>query len=307
MHLAVLRVTTASLLLAGAVALPVAPAAAVASPRVSFVPPAVVGAGLTATDVPVEVVNTGGAAQSSVALRLTVTPVAGSALRPLDSTLLLSYQFGTQYRPLTYEIRSNTLVATTPALSGVEADATATIRLRISTQPTSSAPHVDRMTVRVATEALDADGAVFATDRRPDRIALVEPRADVTGWSGEIEVGTPTVVAVSLTNTTPLAYSILRPGLALYRAGNDQVVVERLDGEQWIPVSGPSNSYYWWYADGNPSLQPGESYTATLRITFTDEAAAGEQGTLYNIGYTYFGYPIAVDGEAYSVVAGGGR
>ena len=307
MRLAVLRAITASLLLAGAVALPVAPAAAAASPRVSFAPPAVVGAGLTSTDVPVEVVNKGGVWQPSVALRLTVTPVAGSALRPLDSTLQLSYWFGTQIRPLTYEVRGNTLVAATPALSGVEADATATIRLRISTRPTSDAPHVDKVTVRVATEALDSDGAVFATDRRPDRIALVEPRADVTGWPGEIEVGTPTVVTLSLTNTTSLAYSILNPGLALYRAGNDQVLVERLDGDQWTPVPGPSNNYYWWYAADYPILQPGESYTATLRITFTDKAAAGVQGTLYHIGYTYFGYPIAVDGEAYTVTAGGGR
>jgi hypothetical protein len=307
MRLAVLRAATASLLLAGAVALPATAAAAAASPRVTFAPPAVVGAGLAATDVPVEVVNTGGAAQSSVALRLTVTPVAGSALRPLDSTLLLSYQFGAQYRPLTYETQGNTLVATTPALTGVEAGATTTIRLRISARPTSSAPHVDSVTVRVATEALDGDGAVFAADRKPDRIALVEPRADMTGWPGEIEIGQPAVVTVSLTNTTPLPYSILMPGLALYRAGNDRVIVERLDGDQWTPVSGPSNDYYWWYAQEYPSLQPGESYTATLRVTFTDEAAAGEQGTLYNIGYTYFGYPIAVDGEAYTVAAAGGR
>jgi hypothetical protein len=305
MRLAVLRAMTASLVLAGAVALPVAPAAAAGRPHVSFAPPAVVGAGLTATDVPVDVVNTGGAAQVRVALRLTITPVAGSDLRPLDSTLLLSYQFGVQYRPLAYEVRGNSLVATTPAIDDVEADATTTIRLRLSSQPAAGAPHVDRMTVRVATEALDDDGAVFATDRRPDRIALVEPRSDVTGWPGEIEVGKPSTVTVSLTNTTPLAYSILRPGLALYRAGNDQVLVERLDGDQWTPVSGPSNDYYWWYADDYPSLQPGESYTATLRITFTDEAAAGEQGTLYAIGYTYFGYPIAVDGAAYTVVAGG--
>ncbi|MEU8234656.1 hypothetical protein AB0C12_34130 [Actinoplanes sp. NPDC048967] len=307
MRLAVLRATTTSLLLAGAVALPVAPASAAASPHVSFAPPAVVGAGLTAAEVPVEVVNTGGTARSSVALRMTVTPVSGSALRPLDSTLVLSYQFGTQYRSLNYEVRGDALVATTPALSGVDADATTTIRLRISTRPTESAPHVDKMTVRVATEALDGDGVVFAADRRADRIALVEPRADITGWSGRLQVGTPTVVTMSLTNTTPLAYSILRPGLLLNRAGNDQVLVERLDGDQWTPVSGPSNSYYWWYSDGNPSLQPGESYTATLRITFTDEAAAGEQGTLYNVGYTYFGYPIAVDGEAYTVTAAGGR
>jgi len=304
MRLSILRAITASLLLAGAVGLPAAPAAAAACPHVSFAPPAVVGAGLTPTDVPVEVINTGGAAQSTVALRLTVTPVAGTALRPLASTLLLSYQFGTQYRPLTYQTQGNTLVATTPALTGVEADATTTIRLRISTQPTSNAPHVDSMTVRVTTEALDTGGAAFATDRKPDRIALVEPRADVTGWPGEIVVGTPTVVKMSLTNTTPLAYSILRPGLMLNRAGNDLVTVERLDGDQWTPVPGPSNGYFWWYADGNPSLQPGESYTATLRITFLDETAAGEQGTLYNIGYTYFGYPFAVDGEAYTVSAG---
>jgi hypothetical protein len=303
MRPAVLRATTASLLLAGAVALPAAPAAAAAGPHVSSAPPAVVGAGLNPTEIPVEVVNTGGAAQWGVALRLTVTPVAGSDLRPLNETLQLTYQFGTQWRELAYEVRGDTLVATTPGLTGVEADATTTIRLRIATRPTTSTPHVDTMTVRVATEALSG-GAVFATDPEPDQIALVEPRADLTGWPGEIVVGKPTVITVSLTNTTPLPYLILNPGLWLNRLGNDKVLVERLDGDQWTPVYGPSNSYYWWYADRYPSLQPGDSYTAKLRITFTDEAAVGEQGTLYHVGYTYFGSPIAVASEAYTVTAG---
>jgi hypothetical protein len=151
---------------------------------------------------------------------------------------------------------------------------------------------------------VDSDSDGFATDRTPDQITLVEPRADITGWPGEIAVGTPAVVTMSLTNTTPLAYSILRPALVLNRTGNDQVLVERLDGGQWTPVPGPSSSYAWWYAEDYPSLQPGESFTATLRLTFTDEAAAGEQGTLYHIGYTIFGNPIAVDSEAYTVTAG---
>lgn len=307
MRSAVLRAVTASLILTAAVALPAAPAAAAAGPVVSFAPPAVVGAGLTSTDLSVEVDNTGGVWQPSVALRLTVTPVAGSDLRPLDSTLQLSYWFGTQIRPLTYQTQGDTLVATTPGLSGVEADATRSIRLRIAARPATDTPHVDSVKVLVATEALDSDGAVFATDPEPDPIDLVEPRAGLTGFPGEIEVGTPAVFTVSLTNTTPLVYAIQNPGVALYRAGNEQVVVERLDGDQWTPVSGPSRNYFWWYADGYPSLQPGESYSATLRITFTDEAAAGQQGTLYHLGYTYFGYPTSVAGVPYTVTAAGGR
>ncbi|MCA2217424.1 hypothetical protein [Jidongwangia harbinensis] len=304
MRSTVLRTTVASMLLAGAVALPAAPAAAAAAgPHLDLTPPAVVGAGLNPADIPVEVVNTGGEAQSSVRLRLTVTPVAGSAVRPLDSTLLLTYQFGHQWRSLSYETRGDTLVATTPALSGVDADGTTTLRLQVSTRPTGSAPHVDEVRVNVATEALDGNGAVFATDPAPDTVALVEPRAELTGWPERLAVGTPAVVTVTLTNTTPLAYSILRPGLAMYRAGNDQVVVERLDGDEWTPVSGPSSSYNWWYADGYPSLQPGETYSAKLRVTFTDDAAAGEQGHLYHIGYTYFGYPIAVAGHPYTLEA----
>jgi hypothetical protein len=249
----------------------------------------------------VQVVNTGDTTRWSVQLQLTITPVAGSAVRPLDSTLLLTYEFASQYRDLTYETRGNTLVATTPALSTVDPGATAEFRLRIASRPTSAAAHVDEMTVNIATAALDSSGTVFATDPEPDRVALVEPRTELTGWPERPVIGTPAVVTVSITNTTPLEYLILRPTLAMYRAGNDQVVIERRDGDEWTRVEGPTNNYNWWYADSYPSLQPGETYTATLRVTFTDEAAAGEQGFVYHIGYTFFGFPIAVDGHAYTL------
>ncbi|WP_159104515.1 hypothetical protein [Plantactinospora sp. BB1] len=304
MRLAFLRATTATLLLVSSVVLPASQAgAATAGPYVDISPPAVVGAGLDPTDLPVQVVNTGGTAHFSMRLRLTVTPVAGSAVRPLASTLVLTYQFGSQYRQLSYETRGDSLVATTPELSGVEADGAATVRLQVSTRPTSSAPHVDDVTVQVTTEALDDFGTTFATDPEPDRTTMVEPRAELSGWPDRLPVGTPAVVTVTLTNTTPLPYALLRPGLALYRSGNEQVTVERLDGARWTQVSGPSSGYYWWYADGYPSLQPGQTYTATLRVTFTDDSAAGEQGFVYHLGYTYFGTPITVAGQPYTIAA----
>ncbi|GIG85418.1 hypothetical protein [Plantactinospora endophytica] len=304
MRSAFLRATTATLLLVSAVLLPASQAGATtAGPYVDISPPAVVGAGLNPTDLPVQVVNTGGTAHFSMRLRLTVTPVAGSALRPLAATLVLTYQFGSQYRQLGYESRGDTLVATTPDLSGVDADGTATVRLQVSTRPTSSAPHVDDVTVQVTTEALDDHGTTFAADPEPDRMTMVEPRAELTGWPAQLPVGTPAVVTMTLTNTTPLPYLLLRPALAMYRSGNDQVTVERLDGGQWTPVSGPSSSYYWWYADGYPSLQPGQTYTATLRVTFTDESAAGEQSTVHHLGYTYFGVPVTVASQPYTIVA----
>ena len=304
MRLAVVRATTVTLLLASAVALPPARAgAATTGPYVDISPPAVVGAGLNPTDVPVQVVNTGGTAHFATRLRLTVTPVAGSAVRPLASTLVLTYQFGIQYRQLTYETHGDALIATTPNLSGVDADGAATIRLQVSTRPTSSAPHVDDVTVDVATEAIDDNGGTFATDPEPDRMTMVEPRAQLTGWPERLAVGAPAVVTMTLTNTTPFPYAILRPALAMYRSGNDQVVVERLDGQQWTRVAGPSSDYYWWYADGYPSLQPGETYTATLRVTFTDDSTAGEQGFVYHIGYMYSGFPIAVEGHPYTLAA----
>lgn len=250
-----------------------------------------------------QVVNTGGTAHFAVRLRLTVTPVAGSAIRPLADTLNLTYQFGSQYRQLSYETHGDALVATTPNLAGVEADGTATIRLRVSTRPTSAAPHVDEVTVEVSTEALDEYGTPFAADPGPDRMTMVEPRAELSGWPAQLPVGTPAVVTMTLSNTTPLPYLILMPALAMYRSGNDQVTVERLDGQQWTPIAGPSNIYYWWYADGYPSLQPGDTYTATLRITFTDDSAVGEQGFVYHTGYTYFGAPIAADLHPYTIVA----
>ena len=304
MRFTVPRAITATLLLAGTITLAASsPAHAATGPHIDFTPPAVVGAGLTATDLPVEIDNTGGEFRWSVGLRLTVTPVAGSAVRPLASTLVLSYQFGSQWRPLTYVTRDGALIATTPALTNADADGTATIRLRLSAQPTSTAAHVDEMTVDVTTEAVDGSGVAFAADNEPDRVALVEPRAELTGWPQQLPVGTPAVVTATFTNTTPLAYSILRPALVLNRAGNAEVTVERRDGDEWTPVSGPSSSYFWWYADGYPSLQPGESYTATLRVTFNDDAAAGEQGFAYLTGYTYFGYPFAVDIHPYTITA----
>jgi hypothetical protein len=301
MRLALLRATTASLLLAGAVALPALPASAAAGPHIDVAPPAVVGSGLNAVDLPVQVVNDGGVAQLQMRLRLTVTPVAGSAVRPLADTLVLSYEYGSVYRQLDYVPQGDALVATTPSLAGVDADGSTTVRLRIAAKPTSTAPHVDDMTVDVSTAALDDYGAVFATDQEPDRVALVEPRIEMTGWPARPEVGTPAVVTVSVRNTTPLAYLLLRPALAIYRSMSDQVLVERLDGDQWTPVSGQTSSYYWFYADGYPSLQPGESYTATLRITFTDDAVAGQQADLYHTLYTYFGQPIATDIHPYTV------
>ena len=176
MRLAVLRSTSAILLLAGCVAVAASPARAAVRPHVEVTPPAVVGAGLNASDMPVRVVNAGGVAQRGVGLRLTITPLAGSPVRPLEETLVLTYQFGVQDRPLKYETHGDTLVATTPTLASVDPGGSTTLQLKISTRPTI-ASHVDRMTVKLTTEALDDFDDEFATDRRPDRIALVEPRA----------------------------------------------------------------------------------------------------------------------------------
>ncbi|MEV4759352.1 hypothetical protein AB0J86_30250 [Micromonospora sp. NPDC049559] len=304
MRFSLSRAATAALLLTSAVALPADPAgAATAGPSVDTTAPAVVGAGQNPIDVPVRVVNTGGT-DHLARLRLTVTPVAGSATRPLAATLVLTYEFGVQQRQMSYETRGDTLVATTPDLLTVRADETTTIRLRVATRPTSTAPHVDEVTALVDAEALDSStGAVFATDPEPDRMTMVEPRAELAGWPERLPVGTPAVVTATLTNTTPLPYPLLRPALAMFRASDaSEVVVERLDGAQWTRVAGPSNGYYWFYAVGYPSLQPGDAYTATLRITFTDDAAVGEQGFVYQIGYNYFGTAsVAADLHPYTI------
>ena len=172
--------------------------------------------------------------------------------------------------------------------------------LEIAYKPSTT--HIDEMLVDVVVDAVESDD-VWATDNAPDRVQLVEPRTELTGWPEHLQVGTPAVFSATLTNTTPLDYLILAPALELNRTSsdNEKVLIERLDGETWTKVSGPSNNYYWFYSYGYPSLKPGDTYTATLRITFTDAAAAGEQGYIYSLGVTAIGRTIAGSVYPYTI------
>lgn len=296
-------VLLAAATLAPATLMPAAPATAAtraAAPAVTFEPPAAVGTG-TAVDVPVTVDNTGGTDQGSLRIRVTVTPLAGTA-RPLDQTLKLSYATGT--RSIALSPSGSSLVGTTAALDPLAAGASAGIQLRITTEPTMYAPHVDEVPVSILVEALGSSGAVFAADGTPDRVALVEPHAEVSGWPGTVRVGVPTVFTATVTNTTPLRYALLRPAVVMYRAGGDQVLLERLDGDTWTPVAGSSSNRVWYYTgDDYPSLEPGASTSTTLRITFTDPATAGEQSYLYLMPYTVVGKPVAAEPVAFTIAA----
>jgi hypothetical protein len=143
----------------------------------------------------------------------------------------------------------------------------------------------------MTTAALDDRSEPFATDPEPDRITMVEPRTDLRGWPAKFRVGEPTEVTASITNTTPLTYGLTTPSLSLYRRGNEQVTVEVRDGAQWRPVQ-LFNRYHWLYAANYPTLKPGEVYTATLRVTFQDDAAVGEEGYVYHMVSTAYDQPI---------------
>ncbi|MDR7275119.1 hypothetical protein [Catenuloplanes atrovinosus] len=297
------RTLMSTIVLATAAALlPAAPAAArAAAPSLDARPPAAVGSGQNSIEFPVTLTGTGG--QDRAYLRLTITPVPGGDVRPLARTLLLTYD-GASRRPLTYTTQGDTLIATTPSLTGVAEGDTVTFQLGIALQPTTTAPHVDAMRVDIRTEALDAQGGVLAADPAPDRVTLFEPRAELIGLPAQVRVGTPFEVTVRTTNTTPLAYNLLLETIYLGRTGdsNRLVTVERRDGARWTTVPGPTDNYFWYVAGNYPSLQPGGVFEARLRMTFTDDAAAGEEPWLYHNVYTIFGTPIATDSRPFTIL-----
>jgi hypothetical protein len=280
---------------------PSAASAAETSPRLELTMPETVRSG-ESTNLYAEIDNSEGAEDLSAHLRLTFTPVAGSATRSLASTLELKY-LADRLRSMELETVGDSLVASTAIAWDIPAGALRRVSITLTELPlTLSAPHVDAASVSVLAEAVDSVGTVLATDPGPAPLTMYEPRTTLD-WPARVSIGESFIATTTFTNTTPQEFVFTTPYLNLLGQGNDGVVVEMQDGSGWTTVQPPSDRQAWPYnGQMNVRLAPGEAFAAVLRITFNKDIDVEQAAVVQHVVVTVFGRIITGARREYTMV-----